>query len=94
MNTASRVDLQALGVTDRSTIIISSKKVLGKHNQVKNVQNKDDALLKEVTNLKRRFAELIKKGLRSFWESNEYPIPQETYHALLSQQRNEDSKFK
>ena len=66
MNIASKADLQALRVTDRSTIIISARKVIGKHNQVKNVQNKDDSLLKKVTNFKRRFANLIKQGIPSF----------------------------
>ena len=81
-------------MTDRSTIIISTRKFLSKHNQVKNVHNKVEALLKKVTNFKSICVELLKKGIPSFWDNNEYLIPHEIYHALLSQQRNEDSKFK
>lgn len=37
---------------------------------------------------------MFKKGLPSFWDNNDYLIPQEAYQALLAHQRNEDSKFK
>lgn len=43
---------------------------------------------------KSRFIELFKKGLPYFWDNAEYLLPQETYQALLLQQKNEDSKFK
>ena len=73
------------GVIDRSAIIVSTKKVIGKHNQVKDVQNKVDIILKKVENFKSRFTELSKKGIPSFWENVEYVLPQETYHAPLVQ---------
>ena len=84
MNNAFKVDLQALGVSNRSTIIMSTKKVICKHNQVKNFQNKANALLKRVESFKNRFADLLKKGLPSFWDNIEYLFSQETYHALLA----------
>lgn len=84
MNIASKEYLQDLGVSDRLAIIMFAEKVLGKHNQVKYFQNKVDALPKKATNFKSRFAKFIKKGLPCFWDNNEYLIPQETYHAILS----------
>ena len=37
INTISKEDLQDLGVSNQSTIMMPTKKVLGKKNQVKNV---------------------------------------------------------
>ena len=39
------------------------------------------------------FNELFKKGFPYFWDDKGNLIAQEIYHALLVQQRNEDSKF-
>lgn len=66
MNGASKTKLQAIGMNDRSTIMITTRRVIGKQNQMKNGQNKIEALLKKVNSFKERFDELFKMGLPSF----------------------------
>ena len=61
MNVASKEDVKVLGVSVRSTMIISSNKFLSKNNHVKNVQNKAEALLKKVTSFKSNFLTCLRK---------------------------------
>ena len=89
----SKEDLQELGVTDRSSIILSTKKVIYKHNYVHTVNSKEDLLLKKVGNFKTNFNEMFKKGFPFFWDDKGNLISKEIYHSLLVQQRNEDFKL-
>lgn len=77
MNNASKVELQALGVTDREKTIILTRKVIAKHNNLKNVQNKSNALLNKIKNFKAKFA------LPSFWDARYFLISQKDYQALF-----------
>ena len=94
VNTASKADFQDLGVTGTSTIIIMSEKSLA--SIIKAKMSKTKLML----SLKR--SQISKVGLLSYSKKvsllfgimvNIYSA-QETYQALLSQQMNEDSKFK
>jgi len=40
LNSVSNVDLQTIGFKDRTAIIIWARKIIGKHNHIKNVQTK------------------------------------------------------
>ena len=45
LNTLNRIDMQALGIKDRTVIIIWTRKIIGKHHHVKNVQAKEEQFL-------------------------------------------------
>ena len=89
----SKVYLQEMGVNDRSTIIIATSKVIGKHNQFKIVQVKVENLQKRVNAFKSIFEDLFTMSLMSFWYTQGNLISQNNYLELLSKERNEDSKF-
>ena len=55
MNAVSKVYLQALGVSDRSIIIIVVRKVIENHNQLIVVQAKANNLQKKVNSFKSKF---------------------------------------
>lgn len=57
MSASSKEDLQAMGVSDRSRIIIVSIKVIAKHNQLRVVKAKVDNLNKKVNSFKSKFQE-------------------------------------
>ena len=93
INTTSKEDFQALGVTNRSKFIIVARKANGKHKHLKTVQKKTNSLMEKVNNFKSHFIELVKKSLSSFQDNQEYLISEENYQALFVHERNEDSKF-
>ena len=68
MNGASKENFQAIGVSGRSCIIVATRKVIGKHNQLKIVQGKVENLQKKINAFKSRFQDLFKMGLPSFWD--------------------------
>lgn len=73
-NTTTKVDLKAWVVTDRSEYIIVARKLIGKHNNMKNFQNKTNSHLNNVKRFKVKFLELTKNCLPSFWDGQEYFI--------------------
>ena len=93
MNTTSKVDLQALEINDIVETIIAARKVIGKHNHLKNDQNQTNALINKVKGFIAKFSNFFQNGLPSFRHGQEYFISQEYYQALFVHQRNEDSKF-
>ena len=48
LNEISNTHLQTLGVKDITTIIVWSKRIIGKHNHMKNVQSKEDQMRQNV----------------------------------------------
>ena len=82
-----------MGFSDRSSIIIDARKVIGINNQYRVVQDNMENLQKKVNAFKARFKQLFKMGHPSFQDTHGNIIPQQSYFELLSSQREEDSKL-
>jgi FtsZ-binding cell division protein ZapB len=93
LNSVSNADLQTIGVKDRTAIIIWARKIIGKHNHIKNVQTKAEQMEQSVQDFKDLFSQLFNKGLPSFWDGRGNLISQEEYNVLLTQVRMDHSKF-
>ena len=86
-------DLQEMGIRDRITIIIWARKFIGKHNHVKNVQEKTNQMLLHIKDFKRLFQKLFDDGLPYFWDNGGRLFSQEKYHNLSVHNHMDHSKL-
>jgi hypothetical protein len=93
LNSIPIVDLQTIGVKDKTTLIIWTKRVIAKHNLLKSVQTKETQMEQSVQEFKDLFEELFIKGLPPFWDGKGKLYDQEEYNARLTQCRMDHSKF-
>jgi hypothetical protein len=68
LNSIPTVELQTIGVKDRTTLIIWARRVIAKHNLLKLVQTKAIQMEKSIQEFKDLFEELFIKGLPPFWD--------------------------
>jgi len=87
LNSIPTADLQTIGVKDRTTLIISARRITTKHNLLRSVQNKDIQMDLSIQEFKDAFEQLFSKGLPSFWDGKGSLYKQEYYHTLLMQCR-------
>ena len=93
LNTISNAHLQILGIKSITVVIVWARKILGKHNHVRNVQSKAKQIQQNVKYFKDLLTQLFQKGLPSFGDDNGRLIPHEKYHVLLTQAQMDHSKF-
>jgi hypothetical protein len=93
LNFVPTVDLQTIGVKDRTALIISARKIITKHNLLRSVQNKALQMEHNIQEFKDAFEQLFIKGLPSFWNGRGSLYNQEDYNTLLMQCRMDHSKF-
>lgn len=93
LNEISNTHLQTLGVNDRAAVIVWTRKIIGKHNHMKNVQSKAEKMKQNVQSFKSLFGKLFQKALPSFWDYNGQLCSQEQYQVLLTQAHMDHSKF-
>jgi hypothetical protein len=63
LNSIPTVDLQTIGVKDKTTLIIWTSRVISKHNLLKSIQTKETQMEQSVQEFKDLFEELFIKGL-------------------------------
>jgi hypothetical protein len=68
LNSIPTIDLQSIGVKDRTTLIIWARIVISKHNLLKSVQTKATQMEHSVQEFKDLFKELFIKELPPFWD--------------------------
>jgi hypothetical protein len=93
LNSIPTVNLQTIGVKDRTTLIISAKRIIAKHSLLRSVQNKAVQMEHNIQDFKDTFEQLFSKGLPSFLDGKGSLYNQEYYHTLLMQCRMDHSKF-
>jgi FtsZ-binding cell division protein ZapB len=93
LNAIPTVDLQTIGVKDRTALIISARRIIAKHNLLRSVQNKAVQMDLSIQEFKDAFEQLFAKGLPSFWDGKGSLYKQEDYHTLLMQCRMDHSRF-
>jgi FtsZ-binding cell division protein ZapB len=93
LNAVSNAYLQTIGVKDRTVVIVCARKIIGKHNHMRNVRSKAEKIEQNVQSFKDLFSQLFKRGLPSFWNNNGKMVSQEKYNVLLTQARMDHSKF-
>ena len=81
------------GTKDRIDIIIWNGKIIGKHNNVRNVQGKANQMIQSVQSFKNMFSQLFQKGIPSFWDDKEKLIPQEEYQNMSIEVHMDYYKF-
>jgi hypothetical protein len=77
------VDLQTIGVKDRTALIIWAKRIIAKHNLLKSVQNIAMQMEHSIQELKDTFEQLFIKGLPPLWDGKGSLHNQEDYNSLL-----------
>ena len=80
-------------IRDRLAIIIWARIFIGKHNHVKNVQDKLNPMLLQIKDFERLFQKLFDDSLPSFWDNDGRLFSQEQYHNLLVHNRMDHSKL-
>ena len=93
LNSLTYKKLQEIGIKDRVAIVLWSKKFIKKHQLIKVVQDKSNAMSSQINDFKRAFKELFEDDLPSFWDNEGRLFSQEHYHSLLVQNRMDHSKF-
>jgi FtsZ-binding cell division protein ZapB len=93
LNVVPTAELQTIGVKDRTTLIISARRIIAKHNLLGSVWNKAVQMEYNIQEFKNAFEDLFVKGLPSFWDGKGSLYNQEDYHSLLMQCRMDHSKF-
>ena len=68
LNFVPTVDLQTIGVKDKTALIIWSRRIITKHNLLKSVQNKAMKMDHSIPDFKDTFEEFFIKGLPPFWD--------------------------
>jgi hypothetical protein len=68
LNSIPTIDLQTIGVKDRTTLIIWVRRVIVKHNLLESFQTKETQMEKSVQEFKDLFEEWFIKGLPPFWD--------------------------
>ena len=63
--------------------ILWSKKFINKHQLMKVVQDKANAMSSQINDFRGAFRELFQDGLPSFWDDEGRLFSQEQYHSLL-----------
>jgi DNA repair exonuclease SbcCD ATPase subunit len=85
LNDITTADLQTIGVKDRTTLIISARRIIAKHNLLRSVQNKAMQMDLSIQEFKDAFEQLFAKGLPSLWDGKGSLYKKEYYHTLLMQ---------
>jgi hypothetical protein len=80
-------------VNDRTTLIISARRIISKHNLLRLVQNKAVKMEHSIQEFKYTFEQLFAKCLPSFLDGKGSLYNQEYYHTLLMQCRMDHSRF-
>jgi hypothetical protein len=62
------IDLQTIGVKDKTALIIWARRIIAKHNLLKSVQNKAMQMEHNIQEFKDTFEQLFVKGLPPFWD--------------------------
>ena len=68
LNSLTYQKLQEIGIKDRVAIVLWSKKFINKHQLMKVVQDKVNAMSSWISDSRRAFRELFEDGLPSFWD--------------------------
>jgi hypothetical protein len=93
VNSIPTAEIQTIGFKYRTTLIISTKRIIAKHNLLKSVQTKAIQMEKSIHEFKDMFEELFMKGLPPFWDGKGKLYDQEEYNSHLTQCRIDHSKF-
>ena len=93
LNSLTYQKLQEIGIKERVAIVLWSKKFINKHQLMKVVQDKANAMSSQINDFRRDFKELFEDGLPSFWDDEGRLFSQEHYHNLLVQNHMDHSKF-
>ena len=93
LNSLTYQKLQEIGIKDRVAIVLCSKKFINKHQLMKVVQDKSNAMYSQINDFKRAFKELFEDNLPSFWDDKGRLFSQEHYHNMLVQNCMDHSKF-
>jgi hypothetical protein len=80
----SHYEIQAIGVKDRTTLIIWAKRINAKNNLLKSFQTKAVQMEQNIQEFKDTFEQLFIKGLPPFWDGKGKLYDQEEYNSLLS----------
>jgi FtsZ-binding cell division protein ZapB len=83
LNYVPIVDLQTIGVKDRTTLIIWARRIIVKHNLLKSVQNKAMQMEHSIQEFKDTFEQFFVKGLSQFCDGKGSLYNQEDYNSLL-----------
>jgi hypothetical protein len=84
MNSIPTTELQAIGVKDRTTLIIWVRRIISKHNLLKSVQTKATQMEQSIHEFKDLFEQLFIKCLPPFWDEKGKLYDQEGYNSLLA----------
>ena len=68
LNSITYQNLQEIGIEDIVAIVLWSKKFINKHQLMKVVQDKVNAMSSRINDFRRAFTELFEDGLPSFWD--------------------------
>ena len=93
LNSLTYQKLQEIGINDKVTIVLWSKKFINKHQLMKVVQDKANAMSPQINDFSRAFKELFEDDLPYFWDDEGRLFSQEHYHNLLVQNCMDHSKF-
>jgi hypothetical protein len=93
LNAIPTIDPQTIGVKERTTLIISARRIIAKHNLLRSVQNNVVQMEHSIQEFKDTFEQLFAKFLSSFWDGKVSLYNQEDYHTLLMQCRMHHSRF-
>jgi FtsZ-binding cell division protein ZapB len=93
LNSVPTVDLQIIGVKDRTALIILARRIITKNSLLRLVQNKAMQMEHNIQEFKDAFEQLFIKGLPPFWDVKGSLYNQEDYNSLLIQCIMDHSKF-
>ena len=83
LNSLTYQNLQEIRIKDRVAIVLWSKKFINKHQLIKVVQDKSNAMSSHINDFKRAFKEIFEDSLPSFQDDEGKLFSQEHYHSLL-----------
>jgi hypothetical protein len=85
LNSIPIVEIQTIGVKDKTTLVIWDRRVISKHNLHKSIQINAIQMEQSIREFKDLFEELFIKDLPPFWDGKGKLYDQEEYNSRLAQ---------
>ena len=83
LNSTSREEIISLGITDRISVLVATRRMTTKHNMLQNALTRINIIQQWVEKFNKLFQPLFQKGFPEFWGPEGKLIPQRKYVELL-----------